>query len=513
MSWTEADIPDLTGKTAVVTGANGGLGLETARALAAKGAHVVMAARNQDKAAGAADDIRAGVPEASLELVELDLSSQSSVREAAARILERHGRIDILVNNAGVMGIPERRTEDGFEMQLATNHLGHYALTALLMPALLRATPRGWSASRAPPTTWAAPSIPATRTSRAGTARGAPTANPSSPTSTSPSGSSGCSRSRRASASSLLAHPGLSTPTCRLSACARPGAGSASGSSTASRAAPACRPRVARCPSCGRRPTPPPRAASSTGRAIVNNGPPVRKPIFRRIGIDRAIARLWEVSERETGLKLEVATPVRARLVTGATVDRAAAVRRALRALVARHGFHGASMSAVAAEAGVATGTAYTHYASKDELVLAAYLETKAELADAATAGLDPAARPAERFRHMWLAAHRHLAADRDRALFLLQVDCSPYKTDAHAAAMARGDPLRDQAAAPDIAERLLPLPLEVIYELGLGPAVRLAAAGTELGERELRATADACWRAISRPAQTRVAAHAAAAP
>ena len=199
--------------------------------------------------------------------------------------------------------------------------------------------------------------------------------------------------------------------------------------------------------------------------------------------------------------------------MTGATVDRAAAVRRALRSLVARHGFHGASMSAVAAEAGVATGTAYTHYASKDELVLAAYLETKAELADAATAGLDPAARPADRFRHMWLAAHRHLAADRDRALFLLQVDCSPYKAHAHEAAMARGDPLRDQAAAPDFAERLLPLPLEVIYELGLGPAVRLAAAGTRLGERELRATADACWRAITRPAPTRGAAHSAPPP
>ena len=78
---------------------------------------------------------------------------------------------------------------------------------------------------------------------------------------------------------------------------------------------------------------------------------------------------------------------------------------------------------------------------------------------------------------------------------------------------MTRGDPLRDQAAAPDIAERLLPLPLEVIYELGLGPAVRLAAAGTRLGERELRATADACWRAITRPAPTRGAAHSAPPP
>ena len=178
--------------------------------------------------------------------------------------------------------------------------------------------------------------------------------------------------------------------------------------------------------------------------------------------------------------------------VTG--LDRAAAVRRALRVLVAQRGFHGASMSAVAAEAGVATGTAYTHYASKSELVLAAYIETKAELAAAATAGLDPAAAPAERFRGIWLATYRHLAANPEHALFLLQVDASPFRAEAHAAAMAtEGNPLMEQAAAPDLAEMLLPLPLEVVYELGLGPAVRLAASGTRLTGAELDAVAGAC--------------------
>lgn len=183
-----------------------------------------------------------------------------------------------------------------------------------------------------------------------------------------------------------------------------------------------------------------------------------------------------------------------------AGVDRAAAVREALRALVAERGFHGASMSAVAARAGVATGTAYTHYASKDELVLAAYRETKRELAAAATAGLDDAAPAPERFRELWLAAHRHLSANRDHALFLLQVDCSPYRAAAHESASAADepDPLLAEAARPDIAARLLPLPLEVVFELGLGPAVRLAAAGAELGEPELRLAADACWRAVS---------------
>jgi AcrR family transcriptional regulator len=188
--------------------------------------------------------------------------------------------------------------------------------------------------------------------------------------------------------------------------------------------------------------------------------------------------------------------------VTTTRVDRAAAVRRALRSLVAQRGFHGASMSAVAAEAGVATGTAYTHYASKDELVLAAYRETKAQLAAAATAGVDPSSGPAERFRGIWLAAHGHLAANREHALFLLQVDCSPYRADAHSAALTDADdPLLAQAATPDVAELLLPLPLDVIYELGLGPAVRLAAAGAALGEDALGTVADACWRAISRPA------------
>lgn len=185
-----------------------------------------------------------------------------------------------------------------------------------------------------------------------------------------------------------------------------------------------------------------------------------------------------------------------------AGLDRAAAVREALRRLVARRGFHGASMSAIATEAGVATGTAYTHYGSKDELVLAAYLETKAQLGEAATAELDPAAEPPERFRQIWLASYRHLARHRDHALFLLQVDASPYRARAHEAAMARdGDPLIEAAATADMAARLLPLPPEVLYELGLAPAVRLAAHDPPPEEADLDSIAAACWRAITVPA------------
>jgi AcrR family transcriptional regulator len=182
-------------------------------------------------------------------------------------------------------------------------------------------------------------------------------------------------------------------------------------------------------------------------------------------------------------------------------LDRAAAVRDALRTLVARNGFHGASMSAVASEAGVATGTAYTHYASKGELVLAAYCETKARLGAAALAGLDADAEPGAQFRGTWLAMYRHLAANPDHARFLLQVDHSPYRGDAHAAAIAAGDPLVAHAATPAVAALLLPLPLEVTYELGLSPAVRLAASGTELTGEQLEEIAAACWRAISRQA------------
>jgi TetR/AcrR family transcriptional regulator, multidrug resistance operon repressor len=182
-----------------------------------------------------------------------------------------------------------------------------------------------------------------------------------------------------------------------------------------------------------------------------------------------------------------------------APADRAAAVRAALRTLVARNGFHGASMSAVAREAGVATGTAYTHYVSKDELVLAAYCETKAALAVAVTAGLNHRAAADERFHDMWLSCYRHVKGNPEHGLFLLQVEHSPYRAPAHEAALAdQNDPLLAQVALP--AARLLPLPLAVLYELALSPAIRLAASDIELNKAQLDEVADACWRAISRP-------------
>lgn len=137
--WTVDDIPDQTGRVAVVTGANGGLGFEVARGLARKGATVVLAARNQGKSHEAQLAITAEVPDARPELCELDLASLESVRACAAEIMGGYGRIDLLVNNAGVMGIPEQTTAEGFEMQLGVNHLGHFVLTRHLLPAMLDA--------------------------------------------------------------------------------------------------------------------------------------------------------------------------------------------------------------------------------------------------------------------------------------------------------------------------------------------------------------------------------------
>ena len=137
--WTTADIPDQTGRTAVITGANAGLGYETATALAAKGAHVVLAVRNLEKGKAAADLIARAHPGASVAIQELDLTSLDSVRAAADQLRADYPSIDLLINNAGVMFTPRSTTKDGFELQFGTNHLGHFALTNLLLDRVLAA--------------------------------------------------------------------------------------------------------------------------------------------------------------------------------------------------------------------------------------------------------------------------------------------------------------------------------------------------------------------------------------
>jgi NAD(P)-dependent dehydrogenase (short-subunit alcohol dehydrogenase family) len=135
--WTTADIPDQTGRVAVITGANTGLGYETAAALADHGARVVLAVRNLDKGKDAAAQITAQSPDAEVALQELDLTSLESIRAAAEQLRSEHDRIDLLINNAGVMYTPKANTKDGFELQFGTNHLGHFAFTGLLLDRLL----------------------------------------------------------------------------------------------------------------------------------------------------------------------------------------------------------------------------------------------------------------------------------------------------------------------------------------------------------------------------------------
>jgi NAD(P)-dependent dehydrogenase (short-subunit alcohol dehydrogenase family) len=135
--WTTSDIPDQSGRVAVITGANTGLGYETALALAERGAHVVLAVRNLDKGKDAAARITAAAPHADVALQELDLTSLESIRAAAGQLRGAHDRIDLLINNAGVMSTPKGTTKDGFELQFGTNHLGHFALTGLLLDRML----------------------------------------------------------------------------------------------------------------------------------------------------------------------------------------------------------------------------------------------------------------------------------------------------------------------------------------------------------------------------------------
>ncbi|MCK4746219.1 MAG: SDR family NAD(P)-dependent oxidoreductase, partial [Bacteroidales bacterium] len=136
--WTTENIPDIAGKTAIVTGSNSGIGFETAKALASKNAKVIMACRNTQKGEKAAGEIRKEYPESNIIVAELDLGSLASVRAFSDNFLKENERLDLLINNAGLMMPPYGKTADGSELQFGTNHLGHFALTGLLLPLILK---------------------------------------------------------------------------------------------------------------------------------------------------------------------------------------------------------------------------------------------------------------------------------------------------------------------------------------------------------------------------------------
>jgi NAD(P)-dependent dehydrogenase (short-subunit alcohol dehydrogenase family) len=306
MAWTEKNIPDLSDRTAVVTGANGGLGFQTALALAGAGAHVVLAARDPEKTAAAESRLRERFPAASLEVVPLDLGDLSVVADAAQKILAGHERVDLLVNNAGVMAMPQRTTADGFEMQLGVDHLGHWAFTAQLLPALLRAP-----AARVVTVTSVArfmggPLDPADvhmqRNYRTwGAYAHAKMANYHF----------GLGLQRQFAragvrASSLIAHPGLSNTDLQARSVREGGAGWLGAFFEVFTA------RAGMTPFEGARPqlraATDPRAQGGELYAprFGSNGPPVRRPILRRFDLQKQIDVLWEVSERETGVRLDV---------------------------------------------------------------------------------------------------------------------------------------------------------------------------------------------------------------
>jgi NAD(P)-dependent dehydrogenase (short-subunit alcohol dehydrogenase family) len=290
-------------------GANGGLGLEVSRELARNGAHVVMASRDQDKADHAKADILAEIPDASLEIQPLDLASLASVREAAATIVAAHPTIDTLVNNAGLMGIPESRTEDGFEMQFGVNHLGHFALTALALPALL-SSPE-------------ARVVSVTSTGRH-TGRAVDPDNPNMDGRYDPWRAYGRSklanvhfalelerrfRAAHATAKSIVTHPGFANTDLQARSVRETGGG------RSQRFFHAAVRRFGMTPAQGALPLL--RAATDPGAVggalytprWVNWGPPVRRPLFRRARDRDAMATLWAVSERETGVTFEVEAP------------------------------------------------------------------------------------------------------------------------------------------------------------------------------------------------------------
>ncbi|SNS54512.1 NAD(P)-dependent dehydrogenase, short-chain alcohol dehydrogenase family [Geodermatophilus pulveris] len=306
MVWTERDVPDLTGRTAVVTGANGGLGLQTALALVRAGAHVVVAARDPGRTAAAEARLRAAHSSASVEVVRLDLGDLSSVAAAARAVLARHGRVDLLVNNAGVMALPRGTTADGFETQFGVNHLGHWALTAHLLPALLRAP--------------AARVVTVTSTARHRARRLDPVDvhlrrgyGPWAAYARSKLANLhfGLGLQRRFAAAgvpaiSLLAHPGLTDTDLQARAVRAGGAGWVGAAFAVLTARSGMSPFEGARPQLRAATDPRARGGELYAPRYGSHGPAVRRSVLRRPGLQEQIDTLWRVSERETGLPVDV---------------------------------------------------------------------------------------------------------------------------------------------------------------------------------------------------------------
>jgi NAD(P)-dependent dehydrogenase (short-subunit alcohol dehydrogenase family) len=305
MSFSIAKTPSLKGKTALVTGGNIGLGFETVKALASKGAHVLLAARNEEKGKAAVTEIQKLVPNAHVELLSLDLASQRSIRTAATEVGNKFSQLDFLINNAGIMAMPEMKTEDGFESQFGVNHLGHWSLTGLLIDNLLAAEQARvvtvtstahhlvWNINFDDPhlrknySPWKAYSQ--SKLANYFFALGLHNEFKNS----------------GKKAMSFLAHPGLSHTNLQVETFDR---GAAGWAGTVSKYLAA---RVGMEPSEGARPQiraaldPKAKSGQFYGPRYGNNGAPVKHPILRTRN-KANIRKLWELSERETGISIKI---------------------------------------------------------------------------------------------------------------------------------------------------------------------------------------------------------------
>lgn len=306
MTWDERHVPDQTGRTAIVTGANSGLGYENSRALATKGAHVVMGVRSISKGETARQSILDLTPDALVEIRELDLADSGSIASFTRSMEKDFEKVDLLINNAGVMAIPESKTADGFEMQFGTNHLGHYSLTAQLLPLLVQT-----AGSRV---------VTVTSTARH-FGRPVDPDNPHLEGEYDKWRAYGQSklanlhfalglerrfRDARAQTQSLVAHPGLTRTELQVNT-TKAGGGDASEKAAA---------RFGMDPERGALPQL--RAATDHrasggqlyGPRWFQFGDPVRLPLFGRSKNQKSIDTLFDVSKRETGLELDVAEAI-----------------------------------------------------------------------------------------------------------------------------------------------------------------------------------------------------------
>jgi NAD(P)-dependent dehydrogenase (short-subunit alcohol dehydrogenase family) len=304
MSFSIAKTPSLKGKTALVTGGNIGLGFETVKALASKGAHVLLAARNEEKGKAAVAEVQKLIPNAQVELLRLDLASQRSIRAAASEVGNKFSQLDLLINNAGIMAMPEMKTEDGFESQFGVNHLGHWSLTGLLMDNLLAA-----EQARVVTVTSTAHHLvwnidfddPHLRN------KYAPWKAYAQSKLANYFFALGLHNEFKKSgkqAMSLLAHPGLSHTNLQVETFDR---GAAGWAGTVSKYLAA---RVGMEPSEGARPQiraaldPEAKGGQFYSPRFGNNGAPVKHPILRTRNKTN-IRKLWELSEKETGISIQ----------------------------------------------------------------------------------------------------------------------------------------------------------------------------------------------------------------